>query len=335
LGNKVAPDWLRVVLLFALLTYIVKRLVDRIKVQRAKDQGAKLLPNKEAAGGQQQEDSSDGEDDDDGENSPKAVGSSSIQHINEKTSLLQGGQKQKQQQQNEDEPGKPQYPIPYLALFAGLMVVGFSLAILKGRKLNLVECNSGGYWAIFFVSITYPVLITAAVRRHLKGLRAKVLLGELPAQVVPFKWNRMTTILFPALSVAAGGAASMLGIGGGLVLNFLLLEADLLPEQASATSGMATFLVAFQSAFNFWLQDQLRYDYGLLLFAAGIVSTVIGQYVFVKQIKAHGWTFLIIGALAAIMVGSMLALTIFGIWDTYTILHNGGSVDFGDICPHT
>ena len=95
---------------------------------------------------------------------------------------------------------------------------------------------------------------------------------------------------------------------------------------------MATFLVALESATNFWLQGELRYDYGLMMFSAGILSTVIGQFVFVKEIKKRGWTFLIIAALAAIMVGSMIALTIFGIWDTYTILHHDGSIGFGSIC---
>ena len=80
------------------------------------------------------------------------------------------------------------------------------------------------------------------------------------------------------------------------------------------------------------VQGELQYDYGLMMFAAGVISTVLGQFVFVRQIKKHGWTFLMIAALASIMIGSMIALSIFGIWDTYTILHNGGSIGFGAIC---
>ena len=306
IGNKVSPDWARVVLLFLLLTYVVYRLANRIKEQRAKDQGPKLLekPKEEE------------ESDDDVTESDQA----SIQ------------QSKKQPTEIVAHVGKPQYPSGWLLLIIVVFFLQLGSSILKGTKANLVECNSAGFWGIIAAAIVYNTLITYGVRRHLKNLRRQVLLGELDESTVPFKWNKKTTILFPALSVAAGGAASMLGIGGGLVLNFLLLEAGLIPEQASATSGMATFLVALESATNFWLQGELRYDYGLMMFSAGILSTVIGQFVFVKEIKKRGWTFLIIAALAAIMVGSMIALTIFGIWDTYTILHHDGSIGFGSIC---
>jgi uncharacterized membrane protein YfcA len=124
----------------------------------------------------------------------------------------------------------------------------------------------------------------------------------------------------------------MLGIGGGLVLSSLLLEAGLAPAHASATSGLATLLIASQSVITLIIGDKLRADYGILCFAAGMLSTIFGRLVLMREIERRDATYLIVAALAFIMGGSMVAIISYGVWNTYTIFTHDGSLGFGPMC---
>eukprot|EP00331_Platyophrya_macrostoma_P026328 CAMPEP_0176462162 /NCGR_PEP_ID=MMETSP0127-20121128/35098_1 /TAXON_ID=938130 /ORGANISM="Platyophrya macrostoma, Strain WH" /LENGTH=463 /DNA_ID=CAMNT_0017854017 /DNA_START=195 /DNA_END=1586 /DNA_ORIENTATION=+ len=300
MGNKVSPDWLRVVLLITLFTYVLFRLIQRILHQRARDREAKLVAER------QREDSDDVE---------------KILEINKTVnSPLLSPEKVEE---------KPQHPIRWQLWTAFVFGVFFAISYVKQ---NVVEC--GSYWYIVVVAGSFVVgcSLTGFVRLHLGSLLRKIVAGEAEACVVPFKWNVLTTIVFPLICVVAGFAASMLGIGGGLVFSSLLLEAGLTPEAASATGGLATLLVAVQSAADFVLVNELRYDYGLMMFGSGVLSTLFGQFVLMREIRRRGLTYLIVLALALIMGGSMLAVTIYGIINTVQIEENNGSLGFGPLC---
>lgn len=304
MASKVSPDWLRVALLIVLFTYVLFRLIQRILAQHARDKEAKLIA------AQNQE--SDDEESPTTRKSPKAYGSPGIQ----------------------DEPltareEKPQYPLGWM--FWTIFVFGVYF-VISYVKQNVVECNSVLYWVMVGGAVLVGIILTLLVRGLLSRLLVRVMEGELDESVVPFRWNRKTTVVFPAICIVAGFAASMLGIGGGLVFSSLLLEAGLTPEHASATGGLATFLVAVQSAADYVLVGELRYDYGLMMFGAGVLSTVFGQFVLMREIKRRGLTYLIVAALATIMGGSMLAVTIYGIANTIQIERNDGSLGFGPLC---
>jgi uncharacterized membrane protein YfcA len=301
MGNKISPDWLRIVLLFALFTYVLYRLIQRILRQKAEDESKKLLsaPNEESEGSHSEE-----------------YHGTNYQALNNVLSDVS------------DVEDKPQYPILWISAAVFTVALSFGVSYAK----HAVTCLGTLYIVIVAGSVVYNCAITYGVREYLRRIRIRVLNEELPESMIPFKWNRLTTIVFPALSIFAGSAAAMLGIGGGLVFGFLLLEAGLVPEQGSATAGVATFFVAVQSATDFIFQDELRYDYGLMMFGAGLLSGGFGQFVLMKEIKKRGLTYLIVGALALIMGGSMLAVTIFGVINTISIEENNGSLGFGSLC---
>ena len=299
LGNQVSSDWFRVVSLFVLLTYILYRLIIRIRRQRERDAAEKLLPN-------------------------------SIDDFSAKTIDPNLNTIKVREPKNSQE--KPQYPIFWIATITWSFGIQFAFSYLKGSHAHLVGCGQWGYWAIIGGSIVYSIIATVAIRSYLLHLKGRVKEGELPDYVVPFKWNWKSTVLFPLLSVVAGGAASMLGIGGGLVLSFLLLEAGITPEATAATGGLATFLVAFQFLSMYLVQGLVRWDYGLLMIGTGAASTLLGQFVFVREITKRGWSFMIIVCLAFIMIGSMIALTILGVYSTVKIEEDQGSLGFGELC---
>ena len=302
LASQVSPNWLRIVLLYTLLSYILYRVVRRLLNQRKEDMEKKALIKRQES-----------------------------ERLERMKTDPYGSVNMPPPKEPEGEL-LPQFPAMWLGFVFVTFALLFGSNLLRGKFLDLVECGSYGYWSMVGGVVVYSTVLYLIVYYVLRKRLQRAADGEVDPGTIPFKWNKLTTIVFPIVAVFAGAAASMLGIGGGLVLSFLLYEAGLVPEEASATSGVATFIVATSSAAQFILQKALPWDYGLMMFGAGIASTFVGQFVFNRQIKKHGWTFLILGSLAFVLAGSMVALTAVGIYNTYETVEHHGSLGFGTLC---
>ena len=207
---------------------------------------------------------------------------------------------------------------------------------IQSARSGIVPCGSDAFWAIFSGSAVFNLGVTALVRVHLRRVvlslsRADDLTSD-DAQVhLPFRWNRSTSVWYPIVAISAGGAASLLGIGGGLILSALFLEAGLTPEEVSATSGMATVLVAAESFAQYGLQGMVDVDFGAGAAIAGLVGSVLGMLL-QREIKRRNASFMIVGCLALIMGGSMVALTADGAYSTWKAWRNHESLGFKSIC---
>jgi hypothetical protein len=59
------------------------------------------------------------------------------------------------------------------------------------------------------------------------------------------KWNRRTTVVYPAVCISAGVIAGMLGLGGGLVLTPLMLELGVYPAVSVASTQVRGLVFRF------------------------------------------------------------------------------------------
>lgn len=156
---------------------------------------------------------------------------------------------------------------------------------------------------------------------------------EEPA-LLHFAWNTHTSLMFPIIAIGAGAAASMLGIGGGLILGFLLFEAGLTPQESSATSSVATLLMAGESVIQLSLAGNVQLDYAIAFLAVGAFSGFVGQKLIMPTIKERGWHFLIIGALTLIVALSMICLVSLAVYQAAVGLRESGGSLFawGSLC---
>ncbi|KEG14758.1 hypothetical protein DQ04_00321270 [Trypanosoma grayi] len=183
--------------------------------------------------------------------------------------------------------------------------------------------------AVYIACLCVPVVVNIAL-----FLWSRLRLSRMDQHLVTFTWNYSITILYPLVALIAGGAAAMLGIGGGLVLNFVLYEAGFIPEEASLTGGVVTFFLAFSSALDLLMGGQLLIDYGLVLFACGMASTALGQFCFMRLIKKYNLRYLIIASLATIIGGSLIALSSYSIYQSVIVVRADGSIMApGRVCP--
>ncbi|RNE95561.1 uncharacterized protein Tco025E_09983 [Trypanosoma conorhini] len=217
-------------------------------------------------------------------------------------------------------PAQPQYPWLEIVCVISSFIVNLAFAAWRPRT----KCGGGVYIVTYCVPIAANVFLFTWYRFRLASLEQSKLL---------FYWNAKTTILYPLVAVVAGIAAAMLGIGGGLVLGFVLYEVGLIPEEVSATGGTVTLFLAFSSELSLLLEGNFLIDYAGVFFGCGLLSTVVGQFVFMRLIKKFNLRYLIVAALVTIIAGSLAFLSGYGIYHSLTLVHDGGSiVAFGRVC---
>lgn len=87
------------------------------------------------------------------------------------------------------------------------------------------------------------------------------------------------------LGLVCGILSSMLGLGGGVIFNPMLLDFGVLPVVASAT-GM--FLVLFASGTNtvlYLIDGTIRFDWAIWMTVFALSSTLIGLIIINKIVK--------------------------------------------------
>lgn len=306
--SKVCPDLLRLVLLFVLLSAVLYRTVKKMRSQYAADKraGEVTIESSTANNGNG---NSNGNGNGDGNGYGSAAGPGE-DAASEKT-------------EEAERAAQPQYPEYELILF--FTCFGVLLAF------NVFRSYSGcGGWFYWFCIVAPLVFLSAAFYYSL--LRLQNMQDTAPERIT-FLWSRTNTIIYPMAAVIAGAAAAMLGIGGGLVLGFVLYEVGFVPEEASVTGGMGTFFISFASVLQMLITGHLVLDFGIIFALVGTASTALGQFVFMKYIKDHGLSYLIVACLASIVGSSLLVLGGYGIFNAVDSARNGGSImAFGRLC---
>jgi uncharacterized membrane protein YfcA len=303
--GKTVPDWFRIILLLLLLTYVMLRVVLKAISQRKADREQQAMVN----------------------DAPSAVNSTS-------TSQAPGspnGKVPKPTTLPLRDIAPPASLLLICATFIPLAVVNYAMS----ERSHLIVCASDIYWSVFGGALVYNFAVTAGTRVQLKRIFLTMVTSDDAGvdddRSLPFKWNMKTTFWFPIVAITAGGAASLLGIGGGLILGVLFLEAGLTPEEVSATSGAATLLVAAESLLQYIIQGVVPLEFGLMMFAGGIGGSICGFFL-TREIKRRRMSYLIVVCLGTIMGGSMLALTAEGAYSTWHEWKNHEYLGFTGVC---
>lgn len=227
----------------------------------------------------------------------------------------------------------PKYPlVPILSLLA---VVAIVTASRYGSRVS--RCNGTAYWMSLAGGGLGLLTLFIAWRIWVWYVARQVARGEMPshAQQIPPTWS--ATVVYPVLSLAAGFCSSTVGVGGGTLINPLLIEAGLKPEEASATGGMFTFLIALGStvtALTSDSSDELS-PLWLVVFAfVGFLSTVCGRMVLLPYFRRRGATSVIVAALALSLILTFVAVVAYGAVSFREMNKYGVPLQFTPLCPN-
>lgn len=225
-----------------------------------------------------------------------------------------------------DENPEEQSGFPYVKLFmlTSVWLAFFAVQILRGGKsgasiLNLEPCGRA-YWLLTIMQVPLAFLLTGWSAWHLHHAPAKSCSPELQLE----EWDLIgpkAFVIFPSMALLAGFLGGMLGIGGGMIINPLLIEIGMHPQLTAATTAFMVFFSSSLSVLQFWLLGRLPLDFALLFAGICFISSLIGLRVVQQAITRFGRPSVIVFSVSIVLGVSAVLTTIFGgldVWKQYT-----------------
>jgi uncharacterized membrane protein YfcA len=229
--------------------------------------------------------------------------------------------------------------VPYfkfLILF-GCWSLLLLMSLFKGGShgipsiIGLQQC-SVGYW--FVVASIFPVflIVSALAGFYLKRrYERKVYLGY-PFIQGDIVFTAKTSFLIPLISLLAGVISGLLGLGGGMITNPILMDLGSLPEVIVSSSAFMILITSSATVAQFAIAGVVPWDYGLVFWCVGFFGSLLGQFVITYVVKRWGRPSWIIFLLIIVIVVSAIALVAMGIYNTIMDVKKGEYLGFKSPC---
>ncbi|XP_051220639.1 sulfite exporter TauE/SafE family protein 2 [Lolium perenne] len=177
------------------------------------------------------------------------------------------------------------------------------------------------YWLITVAQIPIAVAFTACIvsqKRKLHTRNSQV--AEL-AIAVKSRLDALPVYVFPVAALLTGVMSGLFGIGGGLLLNPVLLQIGVPPKTASATTMFMVLFCASMSMVQFIILGVPGIMGALVYAVACFVASIVGLVVIEGAIRRSGRVSLIVLMVAAVLAVSAVIIACSGVvrvWAQYT-----------------
>jgi uncharacterized membrane protein YfcA len=186
-----------------------------------------------------------------------------------------------------------------------------------------LSCGSLGYWFLIVVSFPFFMSVTMYFGMKISRFHTMLQASEYTYAKGDMIWTKHAVIKYPALCTAAGVAAGLLGIGGGMVKGPLLLEMGLIPQVSSATSSSMILFTSSATTIQFIIMGTLSVEHALWHGAVGFVAGLIGQLGMSYLIKKYRKSALVIFLIAVFIGVSGGVMGVLGVARIYEVGFGG------------
>ncbi|KAK9864853.1 hypothetical protein WJX84_005030 [Apatococcus fuscideae] len=211
-----------------------------------------------------------------------------------------------------------------LAMFAGVLA--------SDTTKTRLQCGTCTYWVVVLSVVPFILVLAAGVRAYLlRKFHVKARYGwEWTEGDV--QWNEQATIIYPAVCSLAGLVAGLFGIGGGVIKGPLMLEMNVLPDVAAATSATMILFTSLVGSLVFISFGAIDVDYGVAVFTVGLVSTLFGQFACYRLMQILKRRSIPIFAMTGLMAMAMVGVWVQTSISTWDAARSGHILDTGTIC---
>ncbi|KAA6351296.1 MAG: hypothetical protein EZS28_051850, partial [Streblomastix strix] len=160
-----------------------------------------------------------------------------------------------------------------------LLLVSLARGGKSGKSIIGIQKCSTGDWLIIALYLIFSVCMTCVGSFFtLKEQKKKDSLGYQYAEG-DVRWTLRSSILYPFICTAAGVLAGLLGIGGALITNPILLEMGVIVPVVTATTSSLILITSSSSSLQFAVGGILPLDWGIVFFIMGVGGALLGTAV--------------------------------------------------------
>jgi uncharacterized membrane protein YfcA len=193
----------------------------------------------------------------------------------------------------------------------GALILCWSVILIIASIIRFgLTCGTAEYIAVNVVYIPSLVIFTilAAVMLNKEYLR-KVEFGYKFADG-DLLYTKRNTMVWPSLFFISGLLASLLGIGGGMVIGPLLLEIGLNPVVSNATTACMTLFTASAATLQYLVTNQDSFDYFLWYLMITFCAGLVGRKFIQGYLKRTGKQAVVVALLGGVITVSLVMMSI-------------------------
>lgn len=110
----------------------------------------------------------------------------------------------------------------------------------------------------------------------------------------------------------SGILAGTIGIGGGLVINPVLLKAGIKPRIAAAVSSVVVLFTSLSTTSQFIIAGAINVKFAIFIIFASACGSMVGNFLFKEIMKKYNKPSLIVWILFFLLAASGIILPILG-----------------------
>ncbi|CAN6986573.1 hypothetical protein HID58_001141 [Brassica napus] len=207
----------------------------------------------------------------------------------------------------------------------------FVIYLLRGNKdgkgiITIKPCGVE-YWILLSLQIPLALVFTKLALSRTDSLQERSSNNQQKDQEGT-RLDQSTRFMFPVMSFLAGLLGGIFGIGGGMLISPLLLQAGIPPQITAATTSFMVFFSATMSAVQYLLlgmqNTEAAYLFSLICFFASLLGLVLVQ----KAVAQFGRASIIVFSVGTVMSLSTVLMTSFGALDVWTDYVAGKDMGF-------
>uniref|UniRef100_A0A0D9V6L4 Sulfite exporter TauE/SafE family protein n=1 Tax=Leersia perrieri TaxID=77586 RepID=A0A0D9V6L4_9ORYZ len=217
------------------------------------------------------------------------------------------------------------FPWKDVAVLVMVWLCFFVLHVFIGDKhgkgmIRIKPCGVA-YWLITLSQVPFAVAFTAYIIYAKRKKQVVHNQEDGKANLEGTKMETLPSLVFPLAAFVTGALSGLFGIGGGLLLNPVLLQIGIPPQTAAATSLFMVLFCASMSMVQFILLGMKGIGEASVYAGICFVASVVGAVVIERAIRKSGRVSLIVFLVTGIMALSTVIVTFFGaldVWEQYT-----------------
>ncbi|CAN8325466.1 unnamed protein product [Cochlearia groenlandica] len=207
----------------------------------------------------------------------------------------------------------------------------FVIYLLRGNKdgkgiISIKPCGVE-YWILLSLQIPLALVFTKlALSRTESTFQERSSSNQKHQEST--RLDRSTRLMFPVMSFLAGLLGGIFGIGGGMLISPLLLQAGIPPQITAATTSFMVFFSATMSAVQYLLLGMQNTEAAYLFSLICFFASLLGLVLVTKAVAQFGRASIIVFSVGTVMSLSTVLMTSFGALDVWTDYVAGKDMGF-------
>lgn len=199
-----------------------------------------------------------------------------------------------------------QYPSEKILGLVVLWIGLIFLTFLQGGKgvdsLVGITCSSPWYALLIVLQLVWTIGIATVYGFRLRKQTHDKMACDYPYHTQDVIWDFEKLRFYACCTFLAGAVAGLIGVGGGMILNPLMIIMGIHPMVSSATNGIMVVMTSSIVAIMFVTAGLVPWPYVVTFFFVCFVGSLFGKTVIDSYVKKSGRASILILLLAGIIL---------------------------------